>query len=179
MRGLVKGTQSEWTKRPVWLLLVLMLFILAGNAVFSLTGIRSQSEEIVSMQERITHLRTGLRRPDAGERFSEAVSGVETFKARIPDHKGLTIVLDDIFGAATRNGLKIPTGDYNPMTVKETDISKYTIKFPVEGTYSQVKRFIYDFEALAHILAVEEITFSSGKGAGTIALKIKVATYFL
>ena len=179
MRGLVQGTEREWTKRPVWLLLVLMLFILAGNTVFTMTGIRSQAEEIVSLQERITDVRTGLKRPDAGERFSEAVSGVEAFKARIPDHKGLTGVLDDIFGAATRSGLKITTGDYNPMTIKETDISKYTIRFPVEGTYSQVKRFIHDFEALPHILAVEEITFSSGKGAGTIALNIIVATYFL
>jgi Tfp pilus assembly protein PilO len=179
MIGRVPTVESEWIKRPLWLFLAIVLVIIAGNAVFSITGIARQSDEILSMQERIAVLKQGVKRPAAGQHLEGAISGVETFKARIPDHKGLTGVLNDIFRAARKNALQIPTGDYDPITVKETDISKYTIKFPVEGTYSQIKRFIYDIEVLPHILAVEEITFTSGKGEGTIALNIKVSTYFL
>ncbi len=179
MIGRVPAVESEWIKKPLGPFLAILLVIIAGNAVFSITEISRQSDEILSIQERIAVLKQGLKRPGAGQRLERVTSGVETFKARIPDHKGLTEVLNDIFRAARKNALQIPTGDYDPITVKETDISKYTIKFPVEGTYRQIKRFIYDIEVLPHILAVEEITFSSGKGEGTIALNIKVSTYFL
>jgi hypothetical protein len=177
IRGVLK-TESEWIKRPVWLLLLFLLFILGANALISLVVIKRQSDEIISLTDGISVAREELKRPDMGERVINAQIGVDSFKARIPDHKGLTGVLDDIFGAARENGLRIPTGDYSPKTVKETDISKYTIRFPVEGTYPQIKRFIYDIEALGHLLAVEEIAFSSGKGDGTIGLKITVSTYF-
>jgi hypothetical protein len=175
----VPGTESEWIKRPLNLVLVFSLFMLAANAVFSLTVIKGQSDEIVSLREAVSLPGEGLKRPGAREGLKKALAGVENFEARLPDRKGLTGVINDIFNAARRNGLKIPTGDYSPKTVKETDISKYTIRFPVEGTYPQIKRFIYDIEAMDHLLAVEEIAFSSSKGARTIGLKITISTYFI
>ena len=105
---------------------------------------------------------------------------VEIFKKRLPDRDGLTDVLDEVFKTARSNGLKIPSGDYGPETVKETAISRYTITLPVEGRYPQIKRFIYDIETMKYPLAIEEITLSRGKGAaGVIGLKIKMSAYFL
>jgi Tfp pilus assembly protein PilO len=177
----IPDTEGKWIKRPVGLILIFLLIILVANTVFSIAVIKSQSEEILSLLNRIGAAREELKRPgrpDAGKGIKKVLTDVETFKARIPDHKGLTGVLNDIFVAARRNGLQIPTGDYNPKTVKETDISKYTIKFPVEGTYPQIKRFIYDIEVMGHLLAIEEIAFSSSKGKRTIGLKITISTYF-
>jgi Tfp pilus assembly protein PilO len=173
--------ESMWIKRPVGLILLFLLLILAANTVFSLVVIKSQSDEILTLLERISSAREEIKRPESsnvGERIKKVQTDVESFKAGIPDHKGLTGVLNDIFAAARKNGLQIPSGDYSPKTVKETDISKYTIRFPVEGTYPQIKRFIYDVGALRHLLAIEDIAFSSSKGKRTIGLKITVSTYF-
>lgn len=178
MIGRIPGMGGEWLKRPLGRFLLLSLVLVAANALFGMTVIRGQSDEILSFQDRIGVAREELGGPASGLSIKGVLAGVEDFKGRVPDLEGLTGVLDDIFKVARKNGLQIPKGDYAPTTVKETDISKYTIRFPVEGFYPQIKRFIYDIEALEHLLVVEEIAFSSSKGDGTIVLRITVSTYF-
>lgn len=151
---------------------------IAANLVFSGTVIKGQLDEHASLMDRAGKARERLMRPMTGEVIKKAVAGVDKFNRMLPGQGGLTKVINDIFRVADSNGLTIPTGDYSPKTVREAGISKYTISFPVEGTYKKIKRFIYDMEVLGHILAVEEIAFSSSKGGGKIGLNIRISTYF-
>ena len=103
---------------------------------------------------------------------------METFIAMLPGQGQLTRVITDIHRVARRNGLNVPSSDYGQKTVREAGISRYTISFPVEGTYKKIKKFIYDMEVLEHVLAVEAIAFSSSKGGGAIGLNLTISTYF-
>lgn len=169
--------RMEYLKRPVNILIIILSLVIAGDLIFFSKVIGRQDSEITSLEEKINSLRGTSRRGGGLER---ARSGVDAFKKGLPDEKRLTPVLEEVFLTAKKNGLKIPAGDYSPETLKDADISRYMISFPVEGRYSQIKKFIYDLENMKHQLAIEEISMASSKETdGTIGLKIKISAYYL
>lgn len=163
--------------RGPYLFAVLFLFLaLIANMVVNATVIERQREGIRFYEERVRAL--GRHRGSAAVRGASLAGDIETFEKHLPQGKGLTKVIADVFGAARKNGLDIPSGDYSPETVKEADFSRYTIFFPVEGRYPQIKKFIYDLETLKHPISIEEIVFSKKKGGRAIELKIRLSAYF-
>lgn len=170
------GIKDSVIKKPVSLLIIIALFLILGNILFSIKAVGRQEREIVSLEKRIVD----LRRADRGNPFQKAMSGVESFKKELPDRHKLTKIAEKIYNTAQKNGLKIAAGDYRPDIVKETDISRYTISFPVEGHYTQIKRFIYDIETLSYPIVIEELILTKNKtDEGIIGLNIKISTYFL
>lgn len=166
----------EYLKRPVNILIIILSLVIAGDLIFFSKVIGRQDSEITSLEEKINSLRGTSR----GGVLERARSGVDAFKKGLPDEKRLTPVLEEVFLTAKKNGLKIPAGDYSPEMVKDADISRYMISFPVEGRYPQIKKFIYDLENMKHQLAIEEISMASSKETdGTIGLKIKISAYYL
>ena len=157
----------------------IVFFVIAANVIFSLTVLQRQVSEIAQLERSVSELRHG---PGAGRSagYPQVKVDVETFKKRLPNEKRMTRVVGDILSAAKRNGLVVPTGDYGAETSRETGISQYTITFPVEGRYPQIKKFIYEVETLKYSLAIEDITLTSSKALdGNIGLKIRVSVYFL
>lgn len=160
-------------------IIAITLAVTLGDIIFTFKIIPGQELRIRSTEERVNELRGS----SGAER---AASGVLAFKKRLPQRSELTRVLSEVFAIARRNGLKIEAGDYSPETVRDTDISRYTFSFPVEGGYGQIKKFIYDVEALRYPLVIEEIGLVSGKGdkkedanVNGIGLKMKVSIYFM
>lgn len=158
------------------ILLAVLIFAAAGNVLFLKKGIGGQEERAAFFEARIKELRGGTTAPGTLER---AAAGVDGFKKRLPDRKGLTTAISEVLDAAGKNGLKIEAGDYSPETVKDTGISRYTFSFPVEGRYPQVKRFIHELESLKTPLVIEDVSLVSGKGQGAIAVKVRVSIYYL
>lgn len=159
-------------------IMLIAFFSLVANAVYCRAVTGPMEARLASFEEKEARLRGVLRARAGGD--GGAIEGVKSFKEKLPDYKGLTKVLGEVFTAAKKNGLKIPEGDYRPETVKDTDISRYTFSFPVEGRYSQIKKFIYDIETLDRMLVVEEVTLSTGKAEdGTVALNIRMSAYYL
>lgn len=157
----------------------IVLIAIALNAFFSLTVLKKQGAEIAQSELSAHESRQGQDR-GRGFDYARTKEDVEKFKKRLPGEKKLTRVIGDILSAAKKNGLVILTGDYGAETSREIDISKYTITFPVEGRYPQIKKFIYDVEALRYSLAIEDLTLTSSKALdGSIGLKIRVSVYFL
>lgn len=162
-------------------IMLIALLSLVANAVYCRAVTGPMEARLASFEEKEARLRGVLsaRAGGAGGNGG-AIEGVKSFKEKLPDYKGLTKVLGEVFTAAKKNGLKIPEGDYRPETVKDTDISRYTFSFPVEGRYSQIKKFIYDIETLDRMLVVEDVTLSTGKAEdGTVALNIRMSAYYL
>jgi Tfp pilus assembly protein PilO len=101
-------------------------------------------------------------------------------KERLVKGSELTMVLDGVFKAARRSGLKITSADYNPVTIKDTNVSRYLFSFPVQGRYRQIRRFIYDIENSEHMLVVESITMSSSKkSVGRLGVEVELSIYFI
>lgn len=157
----------------------IVFFAIAANAIFSLTVLKKQGMEIAQLERSASESRHG-QGGGRGIDHAQIKEDVETFKKRLPGEKKLTRIIGDILSAAKKNGLVILTGDYGAETSRETEISKYTITFPVEGRYPQIKKFIYDVETLRYSLAIEDIALTSSKALdGNIGLKIRVSVYFL
>lgn len=157
----------------------IVLFAVAANALFSLTVLKKQGSEIAQLERSARESRYG-QGGGRGIDYAQIKEDVEVFKKRLPGEKKLTRVIGDILSAAKKNGLVIHAGDYGAETSRETGISKYTITFPVEGRYPQIKKFIYDVETLRYSLAIEDMALTSSKALdGSIGLKIRVAVYFL
>lgn len=172
----IKRSVRTW----VLLLLIMSTALIAADVVFRLTVIDHQESRIGSMEERIDGLR-GRSTGGSGKAGSpeRAASGVAAFKKTLPERKAISKILGEIFGAARGNGLKIDSGDYKPETVKDTDISRYTFSFLLEGGYAQVKRFIYDLESSRYPVVIEDISLTGAKKGDAISLKMRVSIYFM
>ena len=163
-------------KGPALYLALFSLFVLALNVFAAVTVVNRQEEEIRRLEEELISLKYPVR---AGS-FDKTLGEINTFEERLPSGKEITKVLDEVFTIARKNGLDISTGDYSAQTVDEAEFSRYTISFPVEGRYGDIKKFIYGLETSRYPVIIEEITFSrSKKSKGTIELRIKLSTYFV
>lgn len=151
---------------------ILLLFI--GNIVFHIIAVRSQASEATSLEKAVSSIIKEL-----GPDTRETGLMLATFKKDLPKEEGLTLVVGAILKTARSNGLKIRSGDYTHEIVKETDISRYTMDFPVEGRYHQIKRFIYDLETLKHTVSIDEVSLSSAKEEGLIGLRLRVSIYYI
>lgn len=166
----------------IFWLITAPLFIISANFIFALKVIKGQEASLSSFDEAEKSLRKGHGFPATGNNGSldDARKNIAVFKKRFTNQQGLTRVIDRVFDSARRNGLSISAGEYSPETIKETGVYKYSISFPVEGRYSQIKKFIYGIETMKYPVVIEGINLSGSKGAeGTINLKIRISTYFL
>ncbi len=167
---------------------VVAVVIILFNMVFVMTTQKGRSLEASALELRSRELRSlehkGLSSTGAVSlqaASARASREVEAFKKeRLVKGSELTSVLDEVFKDARRSGLKIRSADYKPVTIKDTEISRYLFSFPVEGSYRQIRRFIYDIENSKQMLVVEGITMqSSKKAAGSIGVEIELSIYFI
>lgn len=157
---------------------VFFITLLAANVIFTLTVIGHQASEIDSLESSINNLRKGEGpHPRSGEEGT--ADDIAAFMKRIPGEGKLTAVVRSVFNVARNNGLAIPAGEYSPQTVKDGDVSRYVMTFPVEGGYPNIKKFIYDVEMLRQMVAIEEITLKGGStDSEAIRLNIKISVYY-
>jgi Tfp pilus assembly protein PilO len=145
------------------------VFVIAADVVLTFAVLKPQAAEIRVLQEKFSGLKKG---PAAAKAISD-------FEKTLPDGKGLARVISSLFTAARASGLTVTSGDYRPETAREADISRYTVQFPVEGSYSQIKRFIYSLENIAASAVIEEIVLSRSRAAeGTIEVRIRITVYY-
>ena len=173
---ILQKTFLSFLKRPPVLLVIFAVFF--GNILFTFWITASQKNKINMLETAIEDMRDNNK--FAG--FSpeqKANAEVAMFMRRLPDNGKLTSVLRDIIGSARKNGLNVQEGSYAPQTDMRGDISKYTINFPVEGRYSNIKKFIYDVETLRQILTIEDIALVKGSSEkGIVKLTIKISVYY-
>lgn len=175
----LSSMNKVWRKAPFTIGAVIVLVVIAANVLFSWVILKKQGLEIAQLEESVRALSKG-KGAKSGVNLAQLMEDVERFKKRLPQEKKLTRILGGIFSVAKKNGLVVPTGEYEALTSKETDISRYTITIPVEGRYSQIKKFIYDVETLRYPLAIEDVTLTSSRALdGNIGLKVRVSVYFL
>ncbi len=162
--------------------------VIIFNIGFGMTTQKERSRQLSTLELRSRELRAlghkGLSSSGAVSLLAASARGVQEVEAfkkeRLISGSDLTEVLDEVFKAARKNGLKIRSADYNPITIKDTDISRYVFSFPVQGRYGQIKKFIYEIENSKHMLTVESITMhSSKKAVGRLGVDIVLSVYFI
>jgi type IV pilus assembly protein PilO len=104
------------------------------------------------------------------------------FNQLIPATTDFSAFLGELFDWSQQAGLEIHQINFQPEVEKESGFLRYGLSFSVAGNYAQVKQFVHLLENARRILLVEQIALSgsstTSKGNPSVALRIKLATYF-
>jgi Tfp pilus assembly protein PilO len=163
------------------LLVLLSLVLIVSNIVAAVTVIGPKQDAAFSLEERVKELRS-MKSSERGSKVyvtGDTVKLLDEFKSRMLSSDELSNVVGDIYSIARQNGLSIDNASYAPTDVADTDMSRYTISFPIEGKYKDIKKFIYDIETLAGLIVIDEISLSRAGGRrSTVTLRMKVSTFY-
>lgn len=129
--------------------------------------LREQEARGVALQDRDTLYRNGLA--DLAK-FREAIYPKSQF-ARF---------IGELYEMASKNGLELASITYKPTLDKDENLLKYSLTLSVSGTYTQLKRFIYDLGAgNSNLLVVDSVAIAaSGAAAESVQLQLSITSWF-
>lgn len=107
--------------------------------------------------------------------FKKQKNELGVLKAGIPTQKDMPLLVKELTQTARRLRLGVAaiTSDI-PKRGKE-GLTMLSFSFPVEGAYNDIKRFIYEIETTARMLAIEGMDVS--KAENRVKLQMKLVTY--
>lgn len=163
--------------RPLHVLIAVSSAVIIGNIVFSQFVISRQERGISSLEDKAALLDAAVSgRGDSAWMSKARMIG---FVNVAPSQNELPALLRQVFDVARKNNLKVPEGDYAAEPARDGRLSKYTFTLPVEGTYREIKRFIYDLESSDLPIAIDELTLTRGKeGAVKLSLNIRLSVLY-
>jgi len=164
--------------RPLWwaaLGLLLVNGLVFASLVLPARGQRMRQEnQVLDLQRRV---RTAQREGESGEAFLSAVRELEEFAQGYPSRAELVGLIGRLGKLAQSLAVEISTTDYQPSQVKEAELTKVAVSMAVEGTYSKIRRFLYELERLRRHLVIERLSLKDPKGTSELQVHLQVAVY--
>lgn len=161
--------------RLAYIVIGFAVALILANLVFGLV-LSGQDKEVTILEEKVADLRAlTSKRPGTGSATRVAIA---RFQNALPREQEITSILEEVFKAAARNGILVPSGNYNSVTSNDGLVSRYIFTLPVEGKYAGLKRFLYELEAAARPLVVEEVTLAGSLDEDRVGLKIMMSAYY-
>ncbi|WP_305046722.1 type 4a pilus biogenesis protein PilO [Geoalkalibacter sp.] len=166
---------------------VVVGLLLAANLGLYLVDARLLAPRVTRLQQDVLQQQERLRRLDqpgapqdsASEIFRRGQEDLAVFFDAIPPREDLSRLVGEVFDLATEAGLAIERITYDPQHLRDSSLLSYTLVFSVNGTYEQLKQFVFSLEQSARIIALDEIAFSGGDAARrTTTLNLRFTTYF-
>ena len=113
-----------------------LLIFCAG---FYTSWIAPRHDEIRVLEARIARLQQASGAPAAVQRDRGPLT---EFYGFFPPAESIPKALDVLFAVAQRNGLEIVKSDYRLVASADPNITTYQVRFPLKGTYVQVRKFV-------------------------------------
>ncbi|KIH76450.1 type IV pilus assembly protein PilO [Geoalkalibacter ferrihydriticus] len=167
---------------PVVLALLLManiaLYLLAAQALAPRAG--QLQQQLLRQQAQLREQeQRGVDQVSPRAIHRQGQQDLAAFFAAIPPREDLSRLVGEIFNLANEAGLAIERITYDPQRLREAPLLAYTLVFSVNGSYEQLKRFVFSLEHSPRIIALDEISFSAGDAARrTTTLNLRFTTYF-
>jgi len=95
--------------------------------------------------------------------------------AGIPTQKDMPLLVKELVQTARRQKLTVAAINYDIPRRESGELAMLSFSFPVEGSYSDIKRFIYDVETSDRLIGIQELGLDSDKGR--VKLQMKLITY--
>jgi len=135
--------------------------------------VASEQERLARIQSDVTGLerltsKLACTRSDVERVFDETLSSKE---------KRLTAIQRELRLLAKERNLDPDLISYSAATVRQTDLVKLSIAFPLEGPYETLEGFIASVEESKNFLIVEDVSMQESQGK-TLRLAISLVTYF-
>lgn len=167
------------------LLYALLVTLFAANIIVFFAIVRPGGKDIETLRMEYFSLRKAVtgaseelkNKENALLQITAAAEDMDAFVAELPLQRDMTSIITEIRGLAKKAGLDISAAKYTRTGFKDDDIVAYDISFPINGTYRQVRKFIYSLEKLPYLMSFDELTITSNK-LKTVSLPLKVSIYF-
>lgn len=179
--------KAVWELSRFWLCCIALLIL------FSVMLFIYQSQFVASKSERLQRQQSQLQSQLSRREAQLAESGVPVsdveqmerdllkFSQLIPNKQNFSDFIGELFSMAQDSTLEIRQVSYQPEIDEESHYLKYGLNFSVEGSYSQLKKFIHFLENSQRILIVDKIELSgrpSKENSATVNLQINMTTFF-
>jgi Tfp pilus assembly protein PilO len=122
-------------------------------------------------------MRTLQREGRSSEHFLAAFREVEEFGKSYPSRTELVGLLGRMTKLARSFSLDIPQVDYRPSELKDAGLVKVTVQMGVEGTYSKIRRFLYELGDMRQQMVIERVTLRDPRGTSNIQVQLQLALY--
>ena len=162
-----------------------LALVLAGNVVFYLQGVQPLIEARQGHAQRLLALQAKVRGLQAqGETLEaqiETLKEAEEFRLQFPERNQVVRVGGELKQVAANLALRMPSIAYQPDPSKDADLLRVKLTLSVEGTYEQVRRFLYELEKRRQYLVVEQMGLTEQRGQAAtsqVAMQLGLSGYF-
>jgi Tfp pilus assembly protein PilO len=122
-------------------------------------------------------MRTLQREGRSSELSLTTLREVEEFGKSYPSRPELVGLIGRITKLARSFALDIPQVDYRPSELKEAGLVKVTVQMGVQGTYSKIRRFLYELGDMRQQLVIERVTLRDPRGTSNLEVQLQLALY--
>lgn len=149
-----------WSEQLGWagLSALALVFYALLLYVFAIVPTQQQllqlEQDIVIAQKRSQSQQAQTQAQDASENSLQ-----ERFYNDFPHKNDMSKALDTLFAAARASDLILQRGEYKLKRDPQTQILRYEIELPLQGTYPAIQRFTYQALTDLPTLALDEISF--------------------
>jgi len=98
------------------------------------------------------------------------------FLAGIPTQKDMPLLVKDLVQTARRLKLSVAGINYDIPRRGNNEITMLSFPFPAEGSYPDIKRFIYEIETSDRLVGIQGLKFEAAEH-GRVKLQMKLVTY--
>lgn len=150
------------------------LGLLLLNSLYYIYSVRSAELKVMRLENEYQAKRAVLKRDTDRPTENKQVPDIELAK-----WEDFTRVMSEVYNKAEQLDLALDSASYQHTNIKNTSIVKITISWPVEGSYEDIKRFIYYLETSPRSFIIENLSLGNKKGSGNgVSLQLSVAAYF-
>jgi Tfp pilus assembly protein PilO len=176
-----------WRQR-LWVWLPALLFFLANAAAFSVYRF-GYAGRVETLDERLHAQETEMKRLAAKRKEVETlVARVRTNNLQVQQlyserlstrSRRLTGITAEIKDVAAKAGLRPRAISYPEEEIEEHGLVKRSFSFTVEGTYSELRKFLNLLELSPSFLTVDEIALAGGGEEGPeLRMDMTISTLF-
>ncbi|WP_303720350.1 type 4a pilus biogenesis protein PilO [Malonomonas rubra] len=179
--------KTIWEQSRVW------VYVIGILASLSIVILFYQTQVVTLETEQLQHRQSSLQKQVLAREAKLSESGVpvsavelmednlKQFSQLIPPKQKLSDFIGELFHWADEANLEIHQVSYQPKIDKETEYLNYGLSFSLQGTYKQLKKFMYLLENSKRILIVDKIGLTGKRNkdnSTSVNLQINLTTLF-
>lgn len=159
---------------------VALLLLLNAAAIVALD--LPLSRETLAREEGLYALQGELRGLRHASVQAESTGGLQREISRLrgtfPPRRDVVALVRDLSARAASARLKVGAIDYKPADVPEEGLLRLGIAMGVEGSYTDLRRFLADLEGMRGRLAITHLAATGRPGEGHVTARLTLTAYF-
>jgi len=159
------------------LLFLLLLLVLLAISMFDRINLHQQQAMMASLKRLDKEIATASApqtqiKPSTGQYLQQ-------FQALLGDRKYAEQELKKILDIAQKSEVQIRAGDYKQVDNVQGQFSTYSLKFPVRGSYTQIRHFVERCLLQMPNASLDELTFKRDAVSQVVLeAKVQFTVYF-